>query len=218
MGIRFELRKLRMKLSDFSRSRYIWVLIALGFVLVVVGSAVSCAINTSRLEEMGGIKLSKCQENVTSYRSEVASCLDDLEATTKSYDMCQKNVTSLSMELSTCLIEVSSSLSECLEDKQALQNENKDLTNSLAGCKVSLANINTSLVILQNRLNECEENITNIIAVHGLLVKNAANDICCVRRAVYPALNLTYYYVENNTILCTSEYNETLDTKEFSCA
>jgi len=199
---KLKIRRFLGRINTFVRHRYLFAIILIALVLAFVGS-------------FSGYTAYLLQYNKAS--GQLTDCLEGLDSTQISYEECENRAESLSsslqdtqLELSSCLTQVTEDLSQCLEDKQSLLNENKELIDSVSECKASL----TSLI---EERDECQADLTEIIENYQALLENSARDICCIRRILDPELNLKYYYVLDNAIKCTSEYNEDLGTKEFSC-
>jgi len=147
---------------------------------------------------------------------DLSACGENLENTQNLYEECQSKATSLSSnlqtaqtELSSCLEIISTDLTQCIQDKEKLLNENKELSDFLTNCRVSEAIANVSLMATQLELEQLTKD-------YNSLVENVAKDICSIRMILFPNLNLAYYYVSENTIVCTDQYDESLGTKEFS--
>lgn len=186
------------KINPFIKYRYIFIIFLIILVLAVLGSITGYTAYFLTSEGLSG-------------------CDRELNTTQSLYEECQNKATSLSSglqtaqtELSSCLETISTDLTQCIQDKEKLLNENKELSDFLTNCRVSEATANVSLMATELELERLTED-------YNSLVENVAKDICCVRKAVFPYLNLTYYYVSENAIVCTAQYDESLETKEFSC-
>jgi len=199
---KLKIRRFLGRINTFVRHRYLFAIVLIALILAFVGSFSGYTAYLLQYSEASG---------------ELSDCLEGLNLTQFSYEDCKNRAESLSsalqdaqLELSSCLTQVTEDLSQCLQDKESLLNENKDLIDSLSECKASLTD-------LTEETNECQADLTEIIENYQALLENSANDICCIREILDPELNLKYYYVLDNAIKCTSEYNEDLGTKEFSC-
>lgn len=210
---KLKIRRTLEKINSFVRHRYLFAIVLIALILAFVGS-------------LSGYTAYLYQ--YTEASEQLANCLESLNLTQSSYEECKNKTDSLSsalqsaqLELSSCLTQITVNLSQCLQDKQSLLSENKELIDFLADCRASLTSLNLTFITtkteLTEKINECQADLTEIVEDYQALVENSARDICCVRRILEPELNLTYYYVLDNSIKCTSEYNETLGTKEFFC-
>lgn len=195
---KLKIKRILEKINPFIKYRYIFIIFLIILVLAVFGS-------------ISGY-------TAYFYTSEgLSECGRELNTTQNLYEECRTKAASLSSdlqtaqtELSSCLETVSVDLTQCIKDKEKLLNENKELSDFLTNCRVSEATTNVTLMATQIELEQLTKD-------YNSLVENVAKDICCVRKAAFPSLNLSYYYVSENSIVCTDQHNESLGTKPFSC-
>lgn len=210
---KLKIRRFLGRINSFVRHRYLFAIVLIALILAFVGSFSGYTAYLLQYTEASG---------------QLTDCLEGLNLTQISYEECENKAESLSsalqdaqLELSSCLSQVSEDLSQCLKDKQSLLSENKELVDSISDCRASLTDLNITLITkeieLTDEINECQADLTEVLENYQALVENSARDICCIRRILDPELNLSYYYILDNSIECTSEYNEDLGTKEFSC-
>ncbi|MBI4167761.1 MAG: hypothetical protein HY515_02285 [Candidatus Aenigmarchaeota archaeon] len=137
----------------------------------------------------------------------------------------------------TSLIKLQESASNSTHTKmiiENLQNETKECTSTLNytserfnACRSELEvkKIENSRLVTESSVQERNMTIyinsitvlqRDIQALRGLSNSLAAN-ICCLRRYVLEDDTLKYYYIRDNRTFCTSQPDEILETKEFSC-
>lgn len=195
---KLKIKRVLERINPFIKYRYIFVFFLAILVLALFGSI----------------------SGYTAYfftSGDLSACSGELNTTQNLYEDCQSEATSLSSnlrnaqtELSSCLETISTDLTQCVQDKDELLNENKELSDSLATSRISEADANVNLMATELELGQLTED-------YNSLVENVAKDICCVRMLLLPNPNLAYYYVFENTIVCTDQDDESLGTKEFSC-
>jgi hypothetical protein len=186
------------RLNTFLRHRYVFAIIFITLVLALLGTVSGYTAYIFRYGETSG-KLTKCEDNTL-------NCLEELNTTKTSYKDCNERATEISeslqksqLELSGCLNQIATNLSSCLQEKQSMLIDNKELADAVSSCKLSSGSLNITLQKLQ--------------ADYQALLENAAKNICCKRKVDDPSLR--YYYVEDSKIVCTS--NATDITVEFFC-
>lgn len=195
---KMRIKRMLERVNPFVKYRYIFIIFLIVLVLAVVGSITGYS---AYLYTSGD--LSSCSGDLESSQSLYEECVGKAESLTS-------NLQTAQTELASCLSKVSTDLTQCIKDKDMLLNENKELSDFLATCRVSEATANVSQMEIKLQLEE-------LTRAYNSLVENVAKDICCMRKAAFPELNLAYYYVSDNAIACTSEYDESLGMKEFSC-
>jgi len=195
---KMKIKRMLERVNPFVKYRYIFVIFLIVLVLAVVGSITGY---TAYVYTSGD--LSSCSENLENTQSMHEKCLGKANSLTS-------NLQTAQTELSSCLSKVSIDLTQCIKDKENLLNENKEFSDFLATCRVSEAIANVSSMEIKLQLEELTQ-------AYNSLVENVAKDVCCMRKAAFPELNLKYYYVSDNAIACASEYDESLGMKEFSC-
>ena len=135
--------------------------------------------------------LIKLQES-TSNSTQTKIIVENLQKETKE---CANNLNSTSERFNACRSEL----------------ETKKIENSRLVTESSVQERNTttyinSITVLQRQVQE----------LRGLSDSLAVN-ICCLRRYVLEDDTLKYYYIRDNRTFCTSQPDEILETKEFSC-
>ena len=192
-----KIRRMLQRINPFVKYKYVVVFIIV-LLLAVAGSLTGYS---AYFLTSGG--LSSCSEELETTQGLYEGCVAKAESLTSGLQTAQT-------ELSSCLSQVSTDLTQCIKEKQALMDENKGLSDFLATCRVSEAEANVSQMIINLQLLELTE-------AYNSLVGNVAKDICCMRKILFPELNFKYYYIFNNTVVCTPDFDESLETKEFSC-
>jgi len=194
------------RINSFVRQRYVFALILIVLVLALAGSITGLSTYVYQYSKSSE-GLSECNEKLNTTQFSYAECKDKAASLSSALQTAQ-------VELSNCLNQVTSNLTQCLNDKQKLLTDNKELSDFLADCRVSQANVNITLMTTQLQLDELKKD-------YNSLVENTANTICCMKNAALQSLNMnvtySYYYVSNNTIVCTDQYDASLGTKTFSC-
>jgi len=201
MKIRIALQKINM----FVKQRYVFAIVLIALVLALAGS-------------ITGLSSYVYQYGQSS--SGLADCSTRLNETQLSYSECSDRSSSLStslqnaqLQLSSCLGQVTVNLTQCLNEKSNLMNNNKELSDSFANCKISFGMTNVTLFSTQIEFDELKKD-------YNSLVGSTANSICCMKNSALRNLGMnttSFYYVANNTIVCTDQFDETLNTKPFSC-
>ncbi len=137
----------------------------------------------------------------------------------------------------TSLIKLQESASNSTQTKimvETLQKETKECANNLNStserfnaCRSELETkkIENSRLVTESSVHE--RNTTTYInsitvlqsEIRGLrgLTDSLAANICCLRKYVLEDNALKYYYIKDNRTFCTSQPDEILETKEFSC-
>jgi peptidoglycan hydrolase CwlO-like protein len=146
------------------------------------------------------VTLGSCEENITECETirenlEQLSLLAD-ELQDKVYALQQSNI-----DLQSQVDEYKSKIDEYLEQID-------DLNSDLDSAEVSIEELN-------NSVNSLESQLEILQTEHDAIVQNAADRICCVQKVYNP--DLKYYYLSEFEIICTSEIDEELGTKEFNC-
>lgn len=190
------------RINSFVGNKYVFALVLIVLAIALAGSITGLSTYVYQYSKSSE-GLSECGEKLNTTQFSYAECKDKASSLSSSLQTAQ-------VELSSCLNQITTNLTQCLNDRQNLLTENKGLSDFLANCKVSQANINITLMTTQIELDELKKD-------YNSLVENAAKSICCVRKAAFPDLNLTYYYISNNTIVCTAQDDANLGTKTFSC-
>jgi hypothetical protein len=140
-----------------------------------------------------------------------ARVIESKEKTEEQLSLCQENLTACEENatifqqlLSACVNSseiLQSNFSLCLAEKEKLVAQYKNVSFDLASC---LANYSTINKVLE-QLNTSFEKLAN----------SSATNICCKRKIDEPSLR--YFYVKDGVLYCTSEFSESLGTKQFTC-
>jgi uncharacterized protein (DUF3084 family) len=183
-----KIRRIKEKLVALTKNKIF--LLAIAFIALFITSLYVSTYTARMIElkERTEEKLSSCQENLTAYEKNATASQQLLTACTSNLTACINNATILQ-----------NNFDVCIKEKQKLAEQYKNVSFDLASCQADYSKLNKSL----NELNASFEQ----------LAKNSATNICCKRKIDEPSLK--YYYIENNSIVCTAIANE--KTKEFSC-
>jgi len=185
--------------------KYMYVIFAIVILAVVIGSLSSYTAYLSMIGQYNVTAFEECGNNLL-------DCIESKNLTQTNLQECKNNL-DRTISLLEDLSPIQSQLTTCREDLSSLQQQ---LSDSLAKVSALLSNATEceeKLIACQDSLNNltaCEGNLTVWQNKYNTLVQNAAYKICCFS-------DLKYYYIKNNMVVCVSEPNETLGTKELSC-
>lgn len=169
---------------------------------VLSGQPMADAVNDTCDENLAGciVTLGSCKENMT----ECEGMKEDLEQLSTLAANLQDRLYAFQQSND----ELQSKVGEYEDRIDQYLAEIDDLSSDLDSAETSVEELNSSLTDLENQFDELQTE-------HEAIVQNAADRICCVQK-VYNA-DLKYYYLSESEIVCTSEFSEELDTKEFIC-
>lgn len=118
--------------------------------------------------------------------------------------VCGGNVTSFQQLLTECVnnnTALQSNFNLCSVESQKLTKQYNSVSIELGSCQANYSSISKSFSELSLSFEQ--------------LANSSATNICCKRWIDDPSLK--YFYVKNNIIYCTSEFSESLGTKQFIC-
>lgn len=134
------------------------------------------------------------------YGTELANLTEKYGALNDSYNSCLSDVSGM------------------INSITSLETEKANLTSSLSSANSNLAGCSSDLLSAKSAITSKDASIAalesekNIISQnYSSLASNTAKSLCCVKKIFDPSL--AAYYVENNTIVCTSDTSKTL----FAC-
>lgn len=202
------------RMNSYARNKYLYALILIVLILALAGSLTGFSTYIYQYSKSSG-DLSSCNDQLNSTQFVYTQCTDELNVAQTNSTQCTKDLKNVNaslrlnqIQLSACMNVVATNLSGCLDQRQKLFDDNNKLSGLLSNCTLSLWNLNQTLNNTQKNLDQLKEN-------YNAVVENAAKYLCCIQKITNP--NLSYYYVVNNTILCTVKFDENLGTKAFSC-
>ncbi len=183
--------------------KYLSVIIAIAALAVVVGSVSGYATYI----------LSTASSNITT-----KDCIQVSAQLSAELDICKSNLEMLSEFANGTqdkLVVCDLNKLELEEEISEYKNQIERLRSDLTSCEFDISNWMAQVDKLMSEVNELESKLAAAQEEYDSLSANSAKSICCAQKIYNP--NLKYYYVESNTIKCTTEANDELGTKEFSC-
>lgn len=165
-----------------------------------------------------GKNLANCISALSDCKRNITSCVSEKNAIEQLYNKCRYDFEQLSVfvtELQSSVeaykrsnAELESKITDYKTRIDAYNNLVNELQSNLTSAQTSIEELNSTISDLERRLEELQKE-------REAIVDNAAKSICCIQRVYNPELK--YYYLLNNSIVCTEEPDETLGTKEFTC-
>ncbi|MFH1106169.1 MAG: hypothetical protein V1731_03085 [Candidatus Aenigmatarchaeota archaeon] len=128
----------------------------------------------------------------------------------------------LQKELSnaTACADLSKSLESASADFEACAETLNSTSSLFTGCKSNLLTANADTIRLTAENIIYEKNVTELgrdADKWSDAFKNAANDVCCIRRAANTDAGIRYFYLSNGKTYCTNSADASLGTVEIAC-
>lgn len=183
--------------------KYLSVIIAIATLAVVVGS----------LSGYATYIISTAPSNITT-----EDCLQLSAQLSAELDICKSNLEMLSEFANRTqdkLVVCDLNKLELEEEIKGYKNQIEKLQSDLTACEFDVSTWMAQVDKLTSEINELESELAAAQKKYDSIIANSAKNICCTQKIYKPTLK--YYYVESNTIKCTSEANDELGTKEFTC-
>lgn len=132
-----------------------------------------------------------------------------LQETASNSTQARITIETLEMEAKNCVKNLNSTsdmFSVCRSELEVKKTENSRLVSESSIYERNLTIYADRVTVLQHEVQTLQG-----------LSENMAATICCLRRYVLEDDTLRYYYIRENKTFCSSEPDELLGTREFSC-
>ncbi len=115
---------------------------------------------------------------------------------------------------------LSNSLEGARADFETCANTLNSTSSLFTGCKSNLLIADADVIRLTAENIIYEKNVTTLmqdVDKWSDAFKNAANDVCCIRRAADPDAGIRYFYLSNGRTYCTNAADASIGTVEIAC-
>ncbi len=136
----------------------------------------------------------------------------------KQFYLCQNQLNADSGKLSQYQLELeskSTTAEACIQQKNTLSSQYNTCADTLTSTKASFTYCNSSKTTLSNEVelykNELEstkQEYSDFELNNYALTNNYADSFCCIKRAVNSELDIKYYKIKNNKVICTEDSDD----------